>query len=85
MKELFDLDVESPYMLLVSQIKDSIKKKLPDNYYDLSLWDRLYSERSNLQSITHLDFSARVQTVHKKTNLKFWKLIMLLKILPDMD
>lgn len=73
--KLFDLDVESPYMLLVSQIKDSIKKKLPDNYYDLSLWDRLYSERSNLQSITHLDFSARVQTVHKKTNLKFWKLI----------
>ena len=73
--KLFDLDVESPYMLLVSQINDSIKKKLPDNYYDLSLWDRLYSERSNLQSITHLDFSARVQTVHKETNLKFWKLI----------
>ena len=73
--KLFDLDVESPYMLLVSQINDSIKKKLPDNYYDLSLWDRLYSERSNLQSITHLDFSARVQTVHKETNLKYWKLI----------
>ena len=73
--KLFDLDVDSPYMLLVAPINDSIKKKLPDNYDDLPLWDRLYTERSDLQSITHLDFSARIQTVHKETNLRYWELI----------
>jgi len=77
--KLFDLDVDSPYMLLVAPINDSIKKKLPENYYDLPLWDRLYTERSVLQSITHLDFSARVQTVHKETNLKYWELIKAFK------
>ena len=74
-KKLFDLDVESPYMLLVAPINDSIKKTLPENYYDLPLWERLYTERSTLQSITHLDFSARVQTVHKETNIRYWELI----------
>ena len=74
-KKLFDLDVESPYMLLVAPISDSIKKKLPENYYDLPLWERLYTERSTLQSITHLDFSARIQTVHKETNIRYWQLI----------
>ncbi len=73
--ELFDLNVDSPYMLLVAPINDSIKKKLPENYYDLPLWDRLYTKRSVLQSITHLDFSARVQTVHKETNVRYWNLI----------
>ena len=43
------------------------------------MWDRLYTERSVLQSITHLDFSARVQTVHKETNLKYWELIKAFK------
>ncbi|MBT5090285.1 MAG: carbamoyltransferase [Flavobacteriales bacterium] len=74
-KKLFDLDVESPYMLLVAPINDSIKKTLPENYYDLPLWERLYRERSTLQSITHIDFSARVQTVHKETNIRYWELI----------
>ena len=74
-RKLFDLNVDSPYMLLVAPIHDSIKKKLPENYDNLPLWDRLYTERSKLQSITHLDFSARVQTVHKETNLRYWELI----------
>ena len=74
-KKLFNLETDSPYMLLVAPINDSIKKKLPNNYYDLSLWERLYTERSVLQSITHLDYSARIQSVHKETNLKYWELI----------
>ena len=74
-KKLFDLQVKSPYMLLVAPVNDSIKKQLPENYYNLSLWDRLYTERSKLQSITHLDFSARVQTVHQNTNKRYWQLI----------
>ena len=48
---------------------------MPKNYYDLPLWERLYFERSDVQSITHLDFSARIQTVHKETNKRYWELI----------
>jgi carbamoyltransferase len=41
--------------------------------------ERLYFKRSDLQSITHLDFSARIQTVHKETNPKYWELIKAFK------
>ena len=74
-KEYFDLNVDSPYMLIVAPVNKSRRKKVPENYYDLSLWDRLYCERSDLQSITHLDFSARIQTVHKETNDRYHSLI----------
>lgn len=74
-EEYFDLKADSPYMLLVGNIDKKIKLKLPNNYNDLSLYERLYFKRSKLQAITHLDFSARVQTVSKKTNPKFWGLI----------
>ncbi|HRG52744.1 MAG TPA: carbamoyltransferase [Bacteroidia bacterium] len=73
--DYFELDTPSPYMLIVAPIKDNRKKKLPDNYHSLSLWDRLYYERSDIQSITHLDYSARIQTVHKNTNARYWELI----------
>ncbi len=73
--KLFDIDVNSPYMLYVAQVSSKIREKLPKNYYELSLWKRLYTLRSKLQSITHLDFSARIQTVHKATNPKYWNLI----------
>ncbi len=63
----------SPYMLLVSQLKNKIS--FPDNYNQLSLLQKLKLEKSNLPSITHSDGSARVQTVHKNTNPKFWNLI----------
>ncbi len=71
----FDLEEDSPYMLVVSPVAASRRKKLPENYHSMSLWDRLYTPRSDIQSITHLDFSARVQTVHKETNLRYWSLI----------
>jgi carbamoyltransferase len=74
-KEYFDLETDSPYMLLVAPVKQNRRKMLPKNYLDLPLWDRLYYERSDVQSITHLDFSARIQTVHKETNHKYWELI----------
>lgn len=41
----------------------------------MSLWDKLYHLRSDVPSITHLDYSARVQTVHKETNKRYWELI----------
>jgi carbamoyltransferase len=71
----FDLNTTSPYMLLVAPVRKKRRKKLPKNYHDMSLWDKLYYERSDVQSITHLDFSARIQTVHKETNPKYWDLI----------
>lgn len=73
--EYFDLEESSPYMLIVAPVNEKRRNKLPENYRDLPLWDRLYEERSDVQSITHVDFSARIQTVHKETNLRYWQLI----------
>lgn len=74
-QDYFDLGTDSPYMLIVSPVKESRRKPLPPDYFKLDLWDRLYHQRSDLQSITHLDFSARIQTVHKETNPRYWELI----------
>ncbi len=74
-KDFFDLDTVSPYMLLIADVNKDRRKKLPDNYHDMDLWDRLYYERSDVQSITHLDYSARIQTVHKEINPRYWQLI----------
>jgi carbamoyltransferase len=71
----FDMNEASPYMLLVASVRNDRCKTLPDNYFDLPLWERLYYMRSDVQAITHLDFSARIQTVHKSTNPRYWELI----------
>ena len=74
-KDFFDLDAVSPYMLLIADVNKERRKRLPDNYHEMDLWDRLYYERSDVQSITHLDYSARIQTVHKEINPRYWQLI----------
>tara|TARA_X000000950_G_C13921158_1_gene663449 strand:+ start:4804 stop:6666 length:1863 start_codon:yes stop_codon:yes gene_type:complete len=74
-QDYFDLKETSPYMLLVAPVKKERRKQLPSDFYSKDLWERLYIERSDVQSITHLDFSARIQTVHKETNPKYWSLI----------
>ncbi len=74
-REFFDLPVPSPYMLLIADVKEERRNKLPGNYHELDLWEKLYYIRSDVQSITHLDFSARIQTVHKDTNPRYWQLI----------
>ena len=73
--EFFDLPAGSPYMLLIADVVEKRRKKLPENYHEMDLWERLYHQRSDVQSITHLDFSARIQTVHKETNPRYWQLI----------
>jgi carbamoyltransferase len=78
-KNYFDLNTVSPYMLIVAPILQARRNALPENYFDLPLWDRLYFERSDLQSITHLDFSARVQTVHPETNQRYYDLLTAFK------
>jgi carbamoyltransferase len=74
-QKYFDLATDSPYMLLVAPVREERRVPLPEKYQDMPLWDKLYYKRSDIQSITHLDFSARIQTVHKETNPRYWKLI----------
>jgi carbamoyltransferase len=74
-RQFFDIKCDSPYMLLIADLFEGHRKSLPADYYDLPLFERLYTPRSNLQSITHLDFSARIQTVHKETNPRYHRLI----------
>lgn len=74
-QEYFVLDRPSPYMLLVVPVKNERLKSLPDGYDKMDLYQRLYHLRSDIPSITHIDFSARVQTVNKDVNPKYWNLI----------
>lgn len=71
----FKTDKPSPYMLFVAALNDNLREKEPVNYASLDLYDRLYHIRSSIQSVTHVDYSARIQTVSKDGNLKFWQLI----------
>lgn len=73
--EYFEHKDISPYMLMVKPVAQQRRVALPDNYHSMSIRDKLYTLRSDLPSITHIDFSGRIQTVHKETNPKFWNLI----------
>ncbi len=75
----FDLDRPSPYMLLVAPVKAERRNPLPDGYENLDLFDRLYHLRSDVPAITHVDYSARIQTVHQETNDRYWRLIQAFK------
>jgi carbamoyltransferase len=65
----------SPYMLFVMPVNEKRCIALPENYNQSDLYQRLYFKRSDVPAITHIDYSARVQTVNKSTNERFWKLI----------
>lgn len=65
----------SPYMLLVMPVATERCYKLPENYSNDNMFDRLYFKRSDVPAITHIDYSARVQTVSKTTNERFWQVI----------
>ena len=73
--EYFDLNSASPYMLIVAPVKESRRNKVPGNYQALPLMQRLYTLRSDIAAVTHVDFSARVQTIHAETNERYWKLL----------
>ncbi len=74
-REYFDCDRPSPYMLLVVPVKENRRNPLPDNYENLGLYERLYHLRSDVPAITHVDYSARIQSVNKDTNPRYWALI----------
>ncbi len=68
-------DKDSPYMLLVDTVVAGRCNPLPEGYQQMSLHDRLYHLRSDIPAITHIDYTARIQTVHKETNERYWKLL----------
>lgn len=70
----FNLNKESPYMSLVAKVKDS-KKTKPDEKDNFSGFDKLNVLRTIIPAVTHVDYSARIQTVHKETNLRYHNLI----------
>ena len=73
--EWFDLNVDSPYMLLVANVNSKKIKKMSQEEEKLFGIEKLNIKRSNIPAVTHVDYSARIQTVNKDTNLKYYNLI----------
>jgi carbamoyltransferase len=73
--DYFDLGEPSPYMILIANVLEDRRKTLPDDYHQRSLEDKLKVTRSDIPSVTHLDFTARLQTVHRETNPRYYALI----------
>ena len=71
----FETDRPSPYMLLVADVQEKRRNPLPPDYHQHPLREKLYYVRSDIPAVTHLDYSARLQTVHRETNPRFWSLI----------
>jgi carbamoyltransferase len=73
--EWFEIDRSSPYMLLVAPVRE--EKRLPVTEEQKLLFgvDKLHTARSQIPAVTHVDYSARVQTVHRETNPRFYDLI----------
>jgi carbamoyltransferase len=71
----FDLEVDSPYMLLVADVAESQRRKITPA--EEALWgiDKLNVKRSEIPAVTHVDYSARIQTVRHETNPLYWEII----------
>ena len=75
LNDWFELDCDSPYMLLVSEVKKGKQIKMTKEDEDLFGIEKLNIKRSSIPAITHVDYSARIQTVHKETNPRYYELI----------
>ena len=74
-KHWFNIKIESPYMLFVSDIKNSKRLKTYDKNQKFNVIEKINSKRSIIPAVTHVDYSSRLQTVAKEQNLKFYKLL----------
>ena len=75
----FDINVDSPYMLMVSSINKDKTIEMNEDQKKLFGINKLNIKRSDIPAVTHVDYSARIQTVHKETNKKYFKLIQKFK------
>ncbi len=73
--EWFDINTDSPYMLLVADVNESKRLAMTDEQKKLFGIDKLNVPRSEIPAVTHVDYSARVQTIHKQTNPKYHALV----------
>ena len=71
----FDLNCDSPYMLLVADVKKNIQIPMSDKDNRLFGIEKLNIKRSSIPTVTHVDYSARIQTVHEDTNPRYFKLL----------
>jgi carbamoyltransferase len=75
----FEINVKSPYMLLVANVQKGLKKEMSNKQKQLFGIEKLNIPRSAIPAVTHVDFSARVQTVNKKINPRYYQLISAFK------
>ena len=73
--ELFEMDADSPYMLLVAPVKKERQIAMSDEQERLFGIDKLNVPRSDIPAVTHVDYSARVQTVRREENPRYWEVI----------
>jgi carbamoyltransferase len=73
--DYFELDHPSPYMLLVDSVQESLRIPMTEQEQELFGIEKLNVKRSDIPAITHVDYSARIQTVHKETNPRYHALI----------
>jgi carbamoyltransferase len=73
--EWFELDVDSPYMLLVANVRPEHRKRMTDAQQRLFGIEKLNVPRSDIPAVTHVDYSARIQTVHRETNPRYHGLL----------
>ena len=73
--DYFEIDRESPYMLLVAPVKKTIRKKVSKSQESLFGLDKLHVVRSSIPAITHVDYSARIQSVNKEDNFRYHRMI----------
>ena len=75
LSEWFDINVDSPYMLMVANINKDKTIKMTQDQKNLFGIDKLNVKRSEIPAVTHVDYSARIQTVHKETNERYFRVI----------
>jgi carbamoyltransferase len=79
LEQWFDINVDCPYMLFVANVKENKIIRMNEEQEKLFGIKKLNVKRSQIPAVTHVDYSARIQTVHKETNEKYFKLILKFK------